>query len=66
VGVARQGVSPVLQSVGNVLRGLLEGTTHEPLPRRWVKLIEDLDQGEQGWPQDGESHDDFDCFTLDK
>jgi len=50
VGVARQGVSPVLQSVGNVLRGLLEGNTHEPLPRRWVKLIEDLDQGEAtGW-----------------
>jgi hypothetical protein len=66
VGVARWGVSPVLQSVGNVLRGLLEGTTHGSSPRRWVKLIEDLDQGEQGWPQDRESHDDFDRFALDK
>jgi hypothetical protein len=65
-GVARQAGSPVLQSVGNVLRGLLEATTHEPLPRRWVKLVEDLDQGKQGWPQDRDSHDDFDRFALDK
>ena len=37
----------VLQRIGKTLHLYIDDTTREPLPRRWVDLIHDLNEEEQ-------------------
>lgn len=36
-----------LATIGKAMRGLSEGTTLDPLPRRWIELIHHLNEEEQ-------------------
>ena len=43
----RQGQDMILQRLGMALRAHVDDITQEPLPRRWVELINFLDEQEQ-------------------
>jgi hypothetical protein len=39
--------STIVQQLSKVLRQRLDATTHEPLPERWVELIQYLNEKER-------------------